>query len=578
MEEAIFFQLAAILAIAFITAYLIRLMKQPLIIGYIIGGIIVSPFLIKFGATTDVIDIFSKIGIAFLLFIVGLHLNPKVIKDVGTQSLLIGLGQMALTFGITFLISSQILGFTTLASFYVGIALSFSSTIIIMKLLSDKRQLDSLYGKISIGILIIQDLVAVLVLMFISSINGGANFGVVALKTILSGGFLVVLLFLFGFFVVLRLAKSVARSQELLFLFSICWCFIGAALFAFFGFSIEIGALLAGMVLSVSPYSTEISSRIRPLRDFFLIIFFIILGLNLNISEIKGIAINALILSSIALILKPLILMFLMKYFRYTKRTNFLVGSSLAQISEFSLIILMLAVSLGQISSEVLQTLTLTLVITILVSAYFMTYSKKLYRNLSRFLSVFERKKIKKDCKKLKRDYKVVLFGYNRTGFNILRTLTKLKKKYLIVDFNPDVISNLKKFRMPCLYGDVDDHEFVNDLDLDKLEIAISTIPDNEVNEMLIENIRLVNPDAIVIARAENIDDAFDLYKKGADYVLTPHFLGGEHLSKMIKTLKTNKKRYKEEKDKHIKNLKKILKKSKGKLRINPYSNGKFHY
>ena len=568
MDE-IFFQLAAILLIAFIVSYIVRLMKQPIIIGYILAGIIVSPFLITFGATKTVIDTFSKIGIALLLFIVGLHLNPKIIKEVGTRSLIISISQMILVFGITFIISNTLLGFNVVSSAYIGIALSFSSTIILMKLLSDKRQLDSLYGKMSVGILIIQDFVAMAILIFISTLNGGLNFGTLAIKTLLVGGGLVAGLFLFGYLLLPRITKSVAKSQELLFLFSICWCFLVAALFAFFGFSIEIGALLAGMVLSISPYGTEISAKIRPLRDFFLIIFFIILGLNIDLPSIKNIIVDALILSGIALILKPIILMTFMGLFKYTKRVSFLVGTSLAQISEFSLIILMLGVSLGHIPVEILYTLTLTLVITILASTYMVIYSKDFYRFFSGFASIFESKKIKKERKSKKRYYDSILFGYNRTGFDILKSLTKLKKRYLVVDFNPDTIENLMKFRVPSIYGDIDDPEFLKELNLEKIDLAISTIPDYETNAQLIELIKMVNPDAILISRASSIQEAKNLYRKGADYVLTPDFLGGEHISKMIKALKTNKKGYAREKEKHLKILEEVSRKSKGRLRNN---------
>jgi Kef-type K+ transport system membrane component KefB/Trk K+ transport system NAD-binding subunit len=567
MEE-IFFQLAAILVIAFLVSYFERLLKQPIIIGYIIAGIIVSPFLIQFGATKNLIDIFSKIGIAFLLFIVGLHLNPKVIKEIGIKSLLIGLLQMILTFSLSFIISFKLLSFDFVSSTYIGIALALSSTIIVTKLLSDKKQLDSLYGKISIGILIIQDLVAILALMFISSINQGNDFGVLAFKTLLLGIGLVAGSFLFGYFILLKFIKSVARSQELLFLFSICWCFLVAALFAFLGFSIEIGALIAGIILSVSPYSTEISSKIKPIRDFFLIIFFIILGLNINLPSIKDVIFNALILSCIALILKPIILMGFMALFNYTKKTNFLVGISLAQISEFSLIILMLGVSLGHLSVEILYTLTLTLIITILCSTYLSLYSRKIYKKMFKIISIFEKKKIKKNRKNFKKSYTSVLFGYNRTGFEVLKSLTKLKKPYLVIDFNPDTIVNLNKFRVPCLYGDIDDPELLEELHLDKIDLAISTIPDFEENSLLIESIRLVNPDVIIIARANEINEALELYKKGADYILTPQFLGGGHVASMINNLKTNKKGYEREKEKHIKLLEEVLKKSKGKLRI----------
>ncbi len=558
--EQIFLQLAIILLVAFVVSYILRAFRQPIIIGYIIAGAIISPFVIKFGASDEIINIFSQFGIAFLLFMVGLHLNPKIIKEIGTSSLFVGLGQMILTFVLGFLVSLELFGLDFVASVYIGIALMFSSTIIVMKLLSDNHQLDSLYGKISIGVLIIQDLVAVAVLMFISSMAYGTSFSSFAIKGLLSGTGLIVILFLIGFFILPRITRNIAKSQELLFLFSICWFFVIAVLFNYFGFSIEIGALIAGVVLSISPYSTEISSKIRSLRDFFLIIFFIILGLNIPISGFSSIVTNALILSLIVLTFKPLILMTLMTMFKYTKRTNFSVGITLAQISEFSLVVLALGVSMGHISAYVLHTLVLTLVITIIFSTYMIIYSKGFYKKMSRFISIFERKKIKKE-RKVRNKYDAILFGYNRMGFNILNSLKRLKKNYLVVDFNPDTISNLSKLRIPCLYGDAYDSELLSELCLDELELAVSTIPDSETNMLLIDSIRFVNPNAIIIVRAHQIRDALNLYKKGANYVLTPHFLGGEYVAKMIRDLKVDKKEYKTEKDKHVRMLREMLEK-----------------
>ncbi len=560
--EQVFIQLAVILFMAFMVSYLVRKFKQPIVIGYIIAGVIAA-FVIEFGfieigASEEIIGLFSQFGVAFLLFIVGLHLNPKIIKEIGTSSLFVGGGQMILTFALGFLISLKLFGFDVITSSYIAIALSFSSTIIIMKLLSDKRQLDSLHGKISIGILIIQDLVAVAVLMFISSTSHGVSFSSFAIRGFLYGGGLIVVLFLMGFYILPRIIRDIAKSQELLFLFSICWCFIIATLFSYFGFSIEIGALVAGVVLSLSPYSTEISSKVRPLRDFFLIIFFIILGLNVHVSNIGSIIPVAIILSLVALIFKPLILMMFMAMFGYTKRTNFLVGTTLAQISEFSLIVLALGVSMGHITGEILSTLTLTGIITITLSTYMIIYSNEFYKKLFKFASVFERKKIKKE-RKIRKDYDAVLFGYNRIGFSILRSLRKIKKSYLIVDFNPDTISDLTRFRIPCLYGDAYDFDLLEELPLDKVKLVVSTIPDFETNFLLIESVRIVNPDAIIIVRAHQIKEALKLYKKGASYVLTPHFLGGEYIAKMIEDDKINEEKYTQEKRKHIRTLIKMM-------------------
>jgi len=562
MSEIVFIELAVILLVAFFASYIARAFKQPIIIGYIVAGMIISPFILQLGASTEIINVFSQLGVAFLLFIVGLHMNPKIIKEIGASSLVVGFIQIVLIFGISFLLAFKILGYSFIASAYIGIALTFSSTIIILKLLSDQRQLDSLYGKISIGILIIQDLVAIAVLMFISSTSSGVSFSTFAVKGLLVGGSLIFFLFLTGYLVLPKIVRSVANSQELLFLFSITWAFSIAALFSYLGFSIEIGALIAGMVLSISPYSTEISSKIRPLRDFFLIIFFIILGLQVEISQVSSIIGHALIFSVVALIFKPLILMIFMAIAGYTKRTNFLVGTTLGQISEFSLIVLALGVSLGHIPVNVLSTLTITAVLTITISTYSMIYSNQFYKMAHRFAGIFEKKGIKK-TRKIRKDYHAILFGYNRIGFSILRSLKKIKKSYLVVDFNPDTISALNKVGVPSLYGDIDDEFLLNELPLEKLKIAVSTIPEFETNELLIETIRLINPKAIIIVRAHTIEEALTLYKKGASYVLTPHFLGGEYVANLIRHKKLSEKGYKLEKEDHVKMLMDMAKRGK---------------
>ena len=554
---------------AFLVSYIVNFFKQPILIGYIIAGILISPFIIKFGVSTDVISTLSKFGIAFLLFIVGLHLNPRTIKEIGISSFVIGLLQVAITFGLSFLVAFKLLGFGIISSLYIGIALSFSSTILVMKLLSDKQDLESLYAKLSIGVLIVQDIVAAGVLMFISSTSGQNTFSAFPLANLFGGFALIVVLFFLGFFVLPFFTKRIAKSQELLFLFSICWCFVIAAVFSYLGFSIEIGALLAGIVLSITPYSAEISSRISPLRDFFLIIFFIILGFNADFSNIKFIFLNALVLSLIVLLVKPIIIMILSAMFGYTKRTNFLVGTSLAQISEFSLIVLLLGVSLGHIGNSVLHTIILTMIITIFLSTYMVIYSQKFYEKMKGFASIFEKKKLKTKKESMAgKEYYAMLFGYNRIGFSILNSLKRSNKKYLVVDFNPETVSNLNKLGVASLYGDADDIDFLDELPLDKIKLAVSTVPEFETNSVLIRTIRKVNEKAIVIVRAHSIDDALELYKKGANYVLTPHFLGGEYVSKMIIESKTDEKKYEEEKEKHIKMLREAARKGEEHPRV----------
>ena len=396
--------------------------------------------------------------------------------------------------------------------------------------------------------------------MIISYFSNGNSAGIFSLtnliEVLIAGGILI----LTSIFVLPKFTNHIAKSQEMLFIFSIAWCFGIAVLFGYLGLSIEIGALLAGMSLSVCPYSVEISSKVRPLRDFFLVTFFIILGLGIEFQNLKSTLIYAGIFSLIVLVAKPIILMFVSALFNYTKRTNFLVGITLSQISEFSLIVIVLGMSFGHISEVILQSITLCMIITMLISTYFVSYSNKIYKKIKGFVSLFEKKDLKYNSEKSKK-YDTILFGYNRVGFSILRALKESNKNYLVVDFNPDTIKNLKKFGVPCLYGDVEDEDFLDELPIEKSKMIVSTVPEYETNIILLKYIKKENPNAIVILRSDSVNEAYELYKKGADYVLTPHLLGGEYVSKMIEDLKI--KDYAKEKEKHLQLILKILDKEK---------------
>ncbi len=549
----VFTQLSLIILIVFAIAFIMRLLKQPLIIAYIISGIIVGPYFLGILPGIEAVHIFSEIGIALLLFIVGLHLTPRVIKEVGKISLITGLGQIFFTAVIGYFIA-KMLGFAPITAIYIAVALTFSSTIIILKLLSDKGDLESLYGKISIGFLLVQDFVAILALIVISSLSTGSNFlGTIGL-TLFKGAGLIAILAPISIFLLPKLQRFFAKSQELLFIFSIAWGLGMASLFYFAGLSIEVGALIAGVLLSVSPYHLEMSSKLKPLRDFFIISFFLLLGAQIAIVNVGSFIIPAIVFSFLIIVGNPLIVMILMGLEGFTKKTGFLAGLTVAQIGEFSLIVIALGAKVGHIPNEILSLITLTSLITIGVCTYLVIYSKKIYPPISKFLSIFEKKKIR-EKRKISRNTDAVLFGYNRIGFGILTSLKKIKKNYLVVDFNPTVICDLQKLRIPSVYGDVDDDFLLRELPLKKLKLAISTIPEFETNELLIKTIKAENPKTIIILRAHTIEDAMALYKEGADYVLTPHFLGGEYLANMLKEIKTDEEGYKKEREKHIKML-----------------------
>ena len=554
MALNIFIEISIILVLAAVIATVMRILKQPTIIGYILTGIIVSPFFLNLIKSQDTLVVFSQIGVVFLLFIVGLSLNPMVIKEVGKASLITGIGQVIFTSLIGFFIA-RFLGFELITALYIAVALTFSSTIIIMKLLSDKGDLDKLYGKISIGFLLVQDLIAVFILIIVSSFSEPNQALSSILFLLIKGSLIVLLLVLISLYVLPKLEFFFAKSQELLFMFSVGWGLGLASLFYLIGLSLEIGALIAGITLSLSPYNNEVSSKMKPLRDFFVVLFFIVLGSQLIFGNFSKFLVPIIVFSLFILIGNPLIVMILMGMLGYTKKTGLQAGFTVAQISEFSLILIALGVSVGHLTTEILSLVIVIGLVTIIGSTYLIIYSEKIYQPIAKYLSIFEKRSVKKEKKR--KSYEIILFGYNRVGFDFVNSFKKLRKTFLVVDYNPEVISHLMKEKIECEYGDVEDIEFLEQLNLKDIKMGVSTIPDFETNILLIKTIRKVNKKAVVMCVSHHIDEAYKLYSAGASYVIMPHFLGGKYASMLIDRHGFSVDKFNEEKNKHLTHLKK---------------------
>lgn len=553
----VFIEISILLAITTVVTIFVRLIKQPLVVGYIISGIIAGPSFLNVLHSTHELELFSKVGIVFLLFIVGLHLNPKVIKEVGSVSLITGLGQVIFTALIGFIIS-KILGMDTIAAIYVAIALTFSSTIIILKLLADKKDLQKLYAKIAIGFLLVQDIVATIILIGVtvfSQESSNSIFQVISF-TLLKGAGIFVALVLFSRLLLTKMITFVAQSAELLFLFSISLGIGLPSLFALAGFSVEIGALIAGVLLSTTAYADEVASRMRPLRDFFIVIFFILLGSQLIISNLSTLIGPAIILSIFVLVGNPIIVILIMNLLGYNQRTGFMAGLTVAQISEFSLILASLGLRVGHLSAETMSLITIVGLVTIAGSTYLILYSDKLFPYAKRMLRVLELiKKKKTDAGSVEEDYSAIIFGYDRVGNNFASVFKKYNDSFVVVDFNPKSIQKLQEQNIPCFYGDANDIEFLEELPLKKPEIAISTIPDFSTNKLILSHLLTRNKKIQFIPIAYSAIEAQELYELGAAYVVMPHHLGAEHAAKMLHKFKSNPSLYRDEKEKHLKNL-----------------------
>ena len=553
--------LGLLVIIATVIAVAAKMLKQPTIIAYILCGIVAGPYFLNIMGSAAFAELFSDIGIAFLLFIVGLGLSPKVIREVGKISTITGVGQVLFTSLIGFGIC-LFMGFGQVEAAYIAVALAFSSTIIIVKLLTDKDDLETLYGRIAVGFLIVQDVIAIALLVFLSASSLGQES--LLFETLVKGLLMIAAIFIFGHFAMPRITKAAAVSQDTLLLFAIGWCLALASLFHSQNFSMEIGALLAGVTLSMSPYRYEISARMRGLRDFFIVMFFVFLGSKLVFADVAGSLPFIAALSIFVLVGNPLIVMVLMGAMNYTKRNSFLAGLTVAQISEFSIIFVALGVKLGHVSAEILSIVTMVGLITIAGSTYMIYHSTGIYNRVSKYLGIFEKrgKKVDEHRHRGYKDYDAILFGYNRMGYGIAKSFKKIRKRLLIVDYNPETITELVKNSVDCVYGDASDPEFLEGLPLRDIKVIFSTIPDFEANILLVSKMRKANRNALVFVVCHQVDQALSLYGAGATYVILPHFLGGHYASRLIEMHGFKQAKFAEEKEKQIKRLLEI--KSRG--------------
>jgi len=562
MAQEVLLYISIIICIAAILAVIARMIRQPPLIAYLIAGILISPvalgptlgnFIGNDLAGSGLIQVFAHIGVAFLLFIVGLSLDFRVLKEIGGVATIAGVAEIVLTGGIGALIALG-LGLGSNEILYIGAALAFSSTVVVVKILSDKKEIDTLHGRIALGILIVEDFIAALALMAIPLIENQGSMLWLFGKMSIALGASVGVLMLSGV-ILPRILDYLARNQEALFLFGIAWALSLATLFDALGFSLEIGALIAGMSLASSKYTLELSGKMKPLRDFFVVLFFVFFGSQLAGEINLGLIKNALLFSLFVVIGKPLIVMTVLRFFGYRKRTNFLAGSSIAQISEFSLIITLLGFTLGHLSQEIMSLVILIAVITIGASSYSIYYSHSIFSKISHFLFMFEGKSNKPDHQNEK-NYEVILFGYHRIGYKIIEKLKAMKLSFVIVDYNPKTILALAKEKIDCIYGDGGDSDFLTEIPLAKAKMVISTIPDEASNLTIKERLRKSGSEAVFIATAEQPRTAFDLYEAGVDYVLIPHHLGGQYASHLIQQHNMNKKDYRRLGKEHYRQLK----------------------
>lgn len=537
--DHIFLEVSLILIVATVTGVLAKVLRQPIIPAYILAGILLGPSAFNVIQSAELLEVLSRFGIAFLLFLVGIELDLRKFLKIGRVAIVAGFMQMTFAVGAGYVLI-RILGFNSIEAILLALALGFSSTIIGLKLIGEKKELDTLYGQIVIGMMLTQDFIAVFILLFfdVFTVQTGITIETVQLigEIIVKAVVLFSVALLSAKFVLQRVFTYFANSAELLFLGAISWCLVFALLAMYFGFSIEVGSLLAGVSLSLLPYSYEISYRIKSLRDFFLPVFFAVLGGQLVFTGGMNIFGPALILSLLVLVASPLLVMVVLIWMGYRARTGVQAGIAISQISEFSFILMALAFSKGVIDHDLVTLVASIGLITMTVSSYMFEYSDNIYALFGKWLKRFERGRKEDTVGHNDQSMKghIILFGFHALGDRTYHALTHAEQSVVVVDHNPNTIEVLKKQNIPHMYGSMSDDEVLDRLCVNAASAVISTVHSTHDTLELLEYIQHHDIKTKVIVTAFTIADALYYYKRGAHYVIVPPIVSASYATDII--------------------------------------------
>ena len=525
--------------------FIFQLCRQPVILGYLVAGALIGPQ-IGFKLVSDPanIDVISEIGLILLLFIIGLELNPAKLLSSGKKLIYAGLGQFifCVLLGLGFFVLlGYPLGGGRIEALYLSLFCALSSTAIVVKLLYDKFELDTLPGRISLGILIFQDLWAILILALQPNFMD-PKLHLVALA-LGKGVLLLAVGFLLSRFALRWIFEKIAKTPEMVVAMSIAWCAFMAGLGSWIGMSMEMGALIAGAAIASLPYGVHVTAKVLPLRDFFLTLFFLSIGMKIPFPDAATLTMAALIvmfvIASRFLTIYPIL-----QLSGSGRRTSFITSLNLAQISEFSLVVAALGVQYGHIQQSLMSLIIYAMAITSVLSSYFIKGNHALYLAFDRALTRmgFPSKASRETAEEEEDHYPIVLLGYHRSARAIVEKIEEaapdLLEKILVVDFNLEVLKELENRRVKGVFGDISSMDTLDHAHIAGADVILSTIPDmllkNTSNLSLVKTCRMLAPNALIMATADSAEQAEELKTSGANEVLLPYSLIGEAIVEML--------------------------------------------
>lgn len=529
---------------ATVLAYIARLLRQPLLLAYIAAGVLIGPIGLEQITDQDSIQILAEIGLALLMFIVGLEIDFKKLLSAGVPAAITTSVQVVGSAIMGWALAS-IVGFEGLERLYLGAAVAFSSTMIVVKLLADRSELDTLPGRTTLAILLFQDVFAIIALAIQPSLGRDLPVGSIALIGLRGIG-LVVASIIVSRYALPLLFRWVAKSPEILLLSAISWCFVVCYAAMQLEFSLAMGALIAGMSISALPYTLDVVAKIQSLRDFFVTLFFVSLGMLIQMPT--GSILWQAAVISIAVILSRFLLIWpVLRLMGYDNRTGALSSIHLAQTSEFGLLIALIGLTLqpAHISSEVFSLVVIVLVITSTTSTYMIHYSHGLAARLVRMLSRtgYKDRHLPHEDAQPVAPAEIVLVGCFRVGETLMEQLAAAKADFLVIDFNPQLHERLIARGLRCLYGDISHRDVLEHAGVEHAKVLVCAISDDFLrgtsNQRLLQTLRGMNPEAVIIVSADSVSQAVGLYEQGADYVVLPRVLAADDLMNVIDVART---------------------------------------
>lgn len=521
-----FYEITALLVLGALLGFIGQWLRQPLIAAFIVAGIVAGPNVLGVMSDPAQVQLLGELGVAVLLFLVGLKLDPGLLRTLGPVALLTGSAQVLLT-ALVGAGLALALGQPPQTAAAIGLALTFSSTIIVIKLLWDKGEVDSLHGRVALGLLIAQDLLVVVLMGVLAGMRGaGGGLAYAAL-----GGIgLLALVLVFMRFLATRLLGRLARSPELLVTFALAWAALLAGFAETFGLGKELGGLMAGVALATTPFREALASRLASVRDFLLLFFFVSLGASLDFGALDGQLLAALALSAFVLIGKPLIVLPILTLAGYGRRTAFMASVTLGQISEFSLILAALAHQAGLLDATAQALVTVVGLVSIGFSTYLVTYSGSLYARIEPWLARFASDKSRRGAaSEAMEPADVILFGLGRYGTFIAEGLHARGLKVLGIDFDPQMVARWRARGLAAHYGDAADPDFGKALPLAEAKWVVCAIPVHG-SSLTHDDPRLALVDALrnqgyaqrIAVAIQQPEDMRALYARDVDLILLP--------------------------------------------------------